>query len=245
MGRYPETRVSMHDLINKGKPTLEAKKIDLGCEGLGHAAWGCGAVDMFLRRGNCLSPPCFEVIRGLIDMFKSCRHIYSHVMIYSVSCSSRNAYKWMCGYHFLFSSRKALAQSLIQPTHYTTTDMYYKASPAPLKDYRRGCSDCTTGLGEYVIVTGVWPACTTSIVHTCRGQSHSEGTTYQFVPLSRRDRFNCMRVHGLVSLSHADIEMVFWSDYYCMKSPRPRVCMDVFMMGTIQGVKAVANMGIT
>jgi hypothetical protein len=26
MGRYPETRVSMHDLINKGKPTLEASE---------------------------------------------------------------------------------------------------------------------------------------------------------------------------------------------------------------------------
>ncbi|CAG8135198.1 unnamed protein product [Penicillium nalgiovense] len=101
---------------------------------------------MFLRRGKCLSSPCFEVIRG-VGIFKSCRHIYSHLMTYSVSCFSRISYKRISGYHFLFSS----------------------SSPAPLKDYRRGCSDCTTGPGEHVIVTGVWPACTTSILAYMQG----------------------------------------------------------------------------
>ncbi|CAG7942325.1 unnamed protein product [Penicillium nalgiovense] len=123
---------------------------------------------MFLRRGKCLSSPCFGVIRG-VGIFKSCRHIYSHLMTYSVSCFSRISYKRIYGYHFLFSSCKALARSLIQRTHYITTDMYYRASPAPLKDYRRGCSDCTTGPGEHVIVTGVWPACTTSILAYMQG----------------------------------------------------------------------------
>jgi hypothetical protein len=98
-----------------------SERKDLGSEGLAHAAWGCGAVDMFLRRGKCLSSPCFEVIRGLIDIFKSCRHIHSHLMIYSVSYSSRNAYKRMYGYHLpvqLLRSTRPISNSADALHHY-------------------------------------------------------------------------------------------------------------------------------
>ena len=103
---------------------------------------------------------------------------------------------------------KASAQSLIQPQlyHYTTTpyrctpytDIWSQAPP-PLKD--RGCSRRTTG--EYVKGTGSQHAQHPSYLSGCRGRSHYEDTTYPFVPLSRRHRFNRMRVCGPVSLSHA------------------------------------------
>ncbi len=98
-------------------------------------------------------------------------------MVYSESCSDRNAYKWMCGYHFPRSARKALAQSLIQPTHYTTTDMYYKASPAPLKDYRQGCSVHRTRR----ICNRNWCVASMHDIHSAymQGTVSLEGTTYR------------------------------------------------------------------
>lgn len=59
--------------------------------------------------------------------------------------------------------------------------------PAPLKGYRRGCSCYTTGPGEYVMTAGL--VASMHDIHIaylpeCRGQSHFEDITQQFVPLA-------------------------------------------------------------
>lgn len=113
--------------------------------------------------------------------------------------------RYLANIQFLQSNRPISnsANANIPPQICTT-----KAAPAPLKDYRWGCSCYTTGPGEYVMTAGL--VASMHDIHIaylsgCRGQSHFEDTTYRFVSLSRRHRFDRKKRVWSVSLSNADI----------------------------------------
>lgn len=155
--------------------------------------------------------------------------------------------RYLANIQFLQSNRPISnsANANIPPQICTT-----KAAPAPLKDYRWGCSCYTTGPGEYVMTAGL--VASMHDIHIaylsgCRGQSHFEDTTYRFVSLSRRHRFD-RKKRVWFGFTFKRRYRKWYSRLsiitHKVRSRDHGFCIDGFIMEVIRGVKVVANLGI-